>query len=338
MNVQPITDKTVWNKFLEKYSPSSLFQTWEWGEVVEAISNIGLNPKNNLSRWGIFDDSELVGLAQVEIVRAKRGKFFHIRHGPIFSIINKNYFDDLITFLKEQATINHISFIRISPQIENSPQNKNFLKQAGFRPSPIHAMDGEYCWVLDLTKSEEEILREMRKTTRYLIKKAHKMGVKIVKSQDIGKFLNLYDRTAKRQKFIMHKGIREEFEIFKKYKQVNLYLAEYNKEILSGAIILYSNNQAIYHHGASVPSPIPASYLLQWEAITEAKKNGLSIYNFWGIAPPNKKRHPWRGHTLFKTGFGGKVVEYIHAQDLPLTRAYWITYIIELIRRVKKGY
>jgi lipid II:glycine glycyltransferase (peptidoglycan interpeptide bridge formation enzyme) len=80
------------------------------------------------------------------------------------------------------------------------------------------------------------------------------------------------------------------------------------------------------------------NYLLQWEAIKEAKKRDKSIYNFWGIAPDTKRRHPWQGLSLFKKGFGGRLVEYLHAKDLPLSPLYFATYCYETLRKWKKGY
>jgi len=93
---------------------------------------------------------------------------------------------------------------------------------------------------------------------------------------------------------------------------------------------------AFYHHGASQNTypKIPTAYAVQWAAIREAKKRGIKLYNFWGIAPDeNDKKHPWAGLTLFKKGFGGYRTNYLHAQDLPLSWKYWISWSIELIRR-----
>ncbi len=178
----------------------------------------------------------------------------------------------------------------------------------------------------------------MRKTTRYLIKKAQKIGVKVEKSYNIETFLNLYKNTSIRQGFIPHKGLKEEFDIFAKGGKAILYFASYNGGIIAGALILFIGNQAIYHHGASLSNEIPASYLIQWDAILEAKNRHMKIYNFWGIAPFGKEGHPWKGLTLFKTGFGGRVQEYLHTQDVPFSNLYYFTYFIESLRRLKKGY
>lgn len=340
MEIKEISDKNIREKFLGEYSPQSLFQSWNWGETIKKITN-DQSPIVNLWCLGIYDGKELVGIAQINKVVAKRGSFLHIRHGPIFSTWEKNYLNYLIEYLKNLNQAEKTFFLRISPLIENSADNKKLFKEYGFIDSPIHAMDGEYCWILDIKKSEEELLFGMRKTTRYLVRQAQKLGVEIVKSKnkdDIFEFLSLYEETSKRHNFAVHKGIMEEFEQFLYDDQILLFKGYYGKKLISAAMIIFYNNQAIYHHSASIEQKVPVNYLLQWEAIREAKNRKMDIYNFWGIAPYGKSRHPWKGLTTFKQGFGGEIKEYLHAQDLPFSSLYCATYLWESLRKIKKGY
>ena len=108
-------------------------------------------------------------------------------------------------------------------------------------------------------------------------------------------------------------------------------------------MVIFWQGIGFYHQGASVNSKIPASYLLQWEAIKEAQRRGCHLYNFWGIAPINdnceimNKKHPWAGLSLFKMGFGGEPKQYVKTQDLPLSKKYWLTYLFEKARKLKRG-
>lgn len=332
MKIKEITNKDLWEKFIADHSPQSLFQSWNWGETVKVQS---------LQRLGVYENDKLIGIAQIIMVEAKRGKFFHVRHGPIFSSWKKEYFSFFLNQLRILGKCEKIYFIRISPLIENSSENRQLLKSFSFIDAPIHAMDGEYCWVLDLNGDEKQLLSQMRKTTRYLIHQGEKLGVTIIKSRqkkDLPSFLSLYHQTARRQHFVEHKGVMEEFDQFLKDDQILLLKGYYQKKLLAGALIVFYNHQAIYHHSASIEQKIPVNYLLQWEAIKEAKAREKSIYNFWGIAPEEKIHHPWQGLTLFKKGFGGRLIEYLHAQDLPLSPLYCATYMVEWWRKIRKGY
>jgi lipid II:glycine glycyltransferase (peptidoglycan interpeptide bridge formation enzyme) len=305
----------------------ALFQGWAWGEV-------GKTSGQTVWRYGWFEGSELVAIAQVQRVTARRGKFLHVRHGPILREQKKSLWKTVLHDLEILAKHEHAWFIRVSPLLEVTAKNKELYTLLGLKNAPIHAMDAELCWVLDLDKSEEELLSGMRKTTRYEIRRAEKLGVAI----DTGAkdFFALYAQTSERQGFVPHSGIREELKVFG--SDAVVYNAAYDGGTIASAIILFWGDQAIYHHGASIPSKIPASYLIQWEAIREAKIRGKKLYNFWGIAPENKVNHPWRGITLFKTGFGGRTVEFMHAQDFPVSPLYVIPKTIEQIRKQLKGY
>jgi lipid II:glycine glycyltransferase (peptidoglycan interpeptide bridge formation enzyme) len=172
----------------------------------------------------------------------------------------------------------------------------------------------------------------MRKTTRYEIK--HAQGVTVEKSKDIERFFALYTATSVRQNFVQHKGIREEFETL----DCDLFIASRQGRDLATAIVVYFGDEAIYHHGASVPNKSGASYLLQWHAVREAKRRGMTVYNFWGIAPNAARHHPWQGITLFKTGFGGRQIEFMHAQDYLISPLAVIPRTIENLRKQLKGY
>lgn len=330
----PMTSSHIWDDFVLQSAPSALFQSWLWGEVATKMGQ-------KFWRFGLYEDQKLMGLFAVLKVPARRGAFLHVRHGPVFVKHENKYWKEFLVFVKDLARKENAWFVRISPLIDDSDENRLFLQSFGMMPSAIHAMDAELSWVLDIDKPKEELLRGMRKTTRYEIRQAEKLGVEVTSStnvKDVPAFLRLYEETSSRHGFVPHGGIEEEFEIFAKQDKAILLFGKYNQQILAGAVILFWGKQAIYHHGASLMSKIPASYLVQWQAIGEAQKRGVKVYNFWGIAPEEKLNHPWRGLTLFKKGFGGREVKYIHAHDLPVTPLYFIPRTIETIRRIRKGY
>lgn len=329
-----VDDRATWEWFILRNSPQALFQSWLWGEVQKGTKAV-------VSRYGFYRGDKLIGVAQSVLVAAKRGKFLHVRHGPIFEKQDIAVWKASVALIVKEAKKLGCVFIRISPLLANSPETASLFASLHTIPAAMHRMDGEYCWVLDLDKSEDALLADMRKTVRYEVRRGQKEGVEVFTTTD-GKYLNeffsLYEATSSRHGFVPHVGIREEFALFAKAKQATLYLGKYEGKTTAAAVILYYGNQAIYHHGASIQTKVPASPLVQWEAIRDAKKRGMKVYNFWGIAPENSPNHPWRGITLFKKGFGGRAIEYSHAQDIPLSPLYIVPRTIETIRRLLKGY
>lgn len=334
LHLKEISSQKIWEQFVLSHSPQALFQSWQWGEIEKKSGAI-------VYRFGIYGDDDLLGVAQIFVIRAKRGTYLHIRQGPILVDYSEDLIRNCISLFSEIAKKERALFIRMSPMIEDSDSQKEILMACGLTPSPIHEVDAERCWVLDISQSEEMILQGMRKTTRYEVRRGLKMDIQVKKSvnpEDISEFVSLYKETSKRHGFVSHGSIVEEFEYFASRGESMLLLGYIEKTLIASAIIVFYGGQAIYHHGASLPSKVPVSYMLQWQAILEAKKRSIGIYNFYGIAPEGKPNHPWNGLTLFKKGFGGKEVRYLHAYDYPLSPLYIVPKIIESIRTKMRGY
>jgi peptidoglycan pentaglycine glycine transferase (the first glycine) len=191
--------------------------------------------------------------------------------------------------------------------------------------------------------SEEDLLMGLRKTTRYLVKKAEEAGVEVHRSSSpsmLSKFFRLMEVTKKRQGFVPHstKYLQTQFETLAKRGMAELSFATYEGDTLSTAVNISYGDTASYVHGASVRGSVPASYALLWENIKECKKDGFSFFDFWGIAPEGaSKRHPWYGYSLFKKGFGGYPFEYIGAWDFALTPKYLAVYAADMGRKVIRG-
>ena len=332
--VKPITDPGLWNNFWVAHGPGALFQSWDWGEVV-------LRRSFPLVRLGVYSGSELVGICQVMIVRARRGTYLHVRHGPVFKRHNIAYWQCFLSHLTAFAKTEHAWFLRCSPQIPDTPQNRNLLCKLGFVPSVIHEVDAERCLLLSLDQTKDALLSAMRKTTRYEIRRAEKIGIQVREETDrkaLDNFIDLYARTSLRQHFVAHEGITEEFDVFTRSGNAVLLLGYHEETLSSGALILFSGNQAIYHHGASIPTKLPVNYAVQWTAIRMAKARGALWYNFWGVAPAGDDRHPWQGHSQFKRGFGGIESVTINAVDYPVSLFYRLTRAYEWCQERRRGY
>jgi lipid II:glycine glycyltransferase (peptidoglycan interpeptide bridge formation enzyme) len=173
------------------------------------------------------------------------------------------------------------------------------------------------------------------------------MGIEIIKtnsSEYLDVFWEIMMDTVKRQKwtFYSYEYIKNELEIFGRDDQNLMFLAKYQGKFISAAMFNFYNDQSVYHHSGSLSKyrNIPASYLIQWEAIKEAKRRGLKRHNFWGL-PLTKTgeldmHDPWTGVGLFKVGFGGRAQSYIHARDIPVSPKYRLTYLYEKLENLKR--
>ena len=338
MYILELNNKENWESFLLRCNDKTFLDSWNWGEFQKKEGE-------EIWRFGIYDNEKLISVALVIKVKARRGTFIFVPHGPNIINSKSQILNTLLIKLKEIAKQEKAHFIRIAPIWQRNEENIKIFRDLGFIPAPIH-IHPEITWELDVRPSEEELLMNMRKTTRYLIRQAQKnTDIEIIKSNDIKdleRFSDLLDKTADRHHFVPFSlnYLKNQFSCFALNNQIIIYLGKYKEEIISGAVMIFWQNIGFYHHGASLSkyNKIPVSYLLQWEAIKEAKRQGCERYNFWGIAPDDNKSHAWAGLSLFKKGFGGYRKDYVQTQDLPLSKMYYlITRPFEKIRRIKRG-
>jgi lipid II:glycine glycyltransferase (peptidoglycan interpeptide bridge formation enzyme) len=169
--------------------------------------------------------------------------------------------------------------------------------------------------------------------------------IKIEKSCDkkeLETYQQLNKEVAKRQKFVpfSDRFIENEFDIFSKDNECLWLFGKHKNEVVAAALVIFWSGIGFYHQAASLSkyAKLSIPYLLQWEAIKEAKSRECEIYDFWGYTNPKKyPNHPWAGPTLFKMGFGGQAKEYIKTQDFPLSKKYWPVYLFESLRKIKRG-
>ena len=328
-----ITNKKIWEDFVLSQNPQTFLQSWDWGETNEKTSS-------KILRVGFYRENELVGVCLLIKENAKRGPHLVLPAGPLLNWNDIKLANFFVETIKSLAKKEKVWFVRVRPEIMDTEENRILFSKLGFISAPMH-LHAENTWILDITKSEDELLAGMRKTTRYLVKKGEKSDLKIEISDDPGLARTLYElqkETALRHGFVgfPENLFRNEIEIFAKDNMAKVFYCKNGKEILAIAIIIFYGDTAYYHFSASVSghNELPFSYFLQWEIIKEAKKRGIKHYNFWGIAPNSNPKHRFAGVTLFKTGFGGERVDWLHAHDLPVSPLYYLTYTFETCRRV----
>lgn len=331
--VKNIENKKEWEEFILSKNEANFLQSWSWGEFHKALGK-------TINRSGFFENNKLVGVMLSIVEPARRGKYLTVPGGPIIDWNNNDLVNAFVKQIKIIAKENNCVFVRVRPQLKQDDFSINLFKNLGLIKAPMH-LHAELTSQLDITKSEDELMAQMRKGTRYEVRKAIKEEIKISSStneSEIKKFYDLQIETSKRQKFIpfSYKFLNEQFKVFAESGNVLLYKAEIEKKLLAQAFVIFYNKEAVYHYGASTQEgrQYPGAYLIQWEAIKEAKKRGMTRYNFWGVAPENNQNHRFSGLSLFKRGFGGQDFEYLHAQDLIINKPkYLFNYTIETIRK-----
>ncbi|MEK7571309.1 MAG: peptidoglycan bridge formation glycyltransferase FemA/FemB family protein [Patescibacteria group bacterium] len=330
---KPVASESEWEEFLSLHEEANFLQSWYFGEFHKRLGK-------HIQRTGFYKKDRLIGVMLSVVEPARRGRYLTVAGGPILDWQDTSLVDTVFKTMKAIAEEENCVFVRVRPQLLENEFSIDLFKRKGFNNATMH-LTAELTSRLAIEKSEEELLVQMRKATRYEIKKAIKEGIKIkttTNPKDVKAFYDIQLATAKRQHFVpfSYKFFLEQFSVFFQAKRALMYEAYLEKTLLAQAFIIFYGKEAVYHYGTGteVGRKHPGAYLIQWEAIKEAKKRGMQWYNFWGIAPVNEPQHRFSGVSVFKRGFAGEDTQYLHAQDLVINKLrYVFNYLVEWIRK-----
>jgi len=337
ITVKTIEDSATWESFLATHSEANFLQSWLWGELYKKLDR-------PVYRSGFYRGDTLMAVMLSIVEPARRGRYLTVPAGPITDWKDQHLNRAIVGEVKKIATAEKCVFVRVRPQLEQNDASKQLFRELGLRSAPMH-LHAELTSQLDITKTEDELKANFRKNTRYELKQAKKRGIKISQTTDaaaIEQFYELQLQTATRHGFVPYgkNFLQKQFEVFSDAGKALLYSAHTAEgALIAQAFVIFYNQEAAYHYGASTElgRKEPGAYLIQWQAIKEAKKRGMTRYNFWGVTRPDQTKHRFYGVSIFKRGFRGDDVEYLHAQDLVINPLrYSLNFAVEHARKRRR--
>ncbi len=347
MELKENSDVNLWENFIAKNQQFNFLQSRFWGQILE-------KEKRDVKYWEIWKRKKLIGIFLMEKKSLARGfSYSESLWGPVWlrSLIGEKVTDLTRELFKLVSKEEKSIFWRLSPPAGAliSPKNSALefyfepdykkidsgLEPQDFFPTLARTRPPKKTLIIDLSQDEKEILAQMKGKTRYNINLAKKKNLKIVWSRDRKKlkdFWRLNVVTSRRNGFKPHSfphylSILEVVLAGEKDKknQAELILAYHNNKVISANLILFFNETVYYLHGASSNESrnLMSTYLLHWETISRAKKEGYLWYDFWGI-----DQNKWPGVTRFKESFGGQKKDYPSLYELPFKNYYYKLYRI----------
>ena len=302
-----------------------------------AYGALRLSQGETVFHLGVVVNNTLLGTVLIQKVTTKLKTFLHIPHGPL---IPEGCWEDFLRAYVLLGKKLECDFVRISPLL--SPEKKPLFTALGFKDAAIHLVNPEKTWVLDIMPEEETLLAGMKKSTRYEVRRAGKVGFEIQKgrsTEDLEIFWNLHKETVKRNSFVpfTKASTEQELEIFGDNCQIISVLHEGVPQ--ASGIFIFDDRAGYYHQGASLYSKLPVAHAYIWEAIKESRARGVREFNFWGVCDAENVNHPWVGLSKFKRGFGGEEQDFLHVQDFSInTSKYRLNRWVEKYRKWKRGY
>ena len=362
-------ENNIWNSIISKLPDPHFLQTYEWAQVK---AKYGWTPLYAVwdadGRWGVESNPHGLStfhspVAAALILKrqilnngfAARLSILYAPKGPLLNWTNESLrnrvLDDLQTFAKKQGAI----FLKMDPGVvlgtgipngeedvmDNGGQAvMSALKRWGWRSSSDQ-IQFKNTILIDLKRSEEEMLTRMKQKTRYNIRLAEKkdVAVRIGTQEDLATLYKMYAETSVRDGFV----IRDEgyyqtvWQTFMTAEEPTCepLIAEINGEPVAAIFVFYFAGRAYYVYGMSRNThreKMP-TYLLQWEAMKRAKVKGCSVYDLWGAPDVFDESDSMWGVYRFKEGFGGNVVRTLGAWDFA-PNPVWYKMYSEIIPRL----
>lgn len=361
--------KDEWDSFVgENAEDGGLLQSWQWGEFQAAL-------RKKIWRIGVRDDNNklLTVCFSFRDDLALRQKTIEVYRGPIIVKSKKSENEDspfrkgsppfkgeaggilqlLLSELKKIAMAEEAMVVRMDFGITKS----SLLEITDYKLQELELkranrdIQPRSTFFIDLSKSEEEILSEMKSKHRYNIRLAGKKEVEVFLAnqeslkENFSDFWELIKLTSERDGFAIHEKEYYWQMIDVLRGDVKMYLAKFDNNIIAGSLVGCFGKVCVYMHGASDDryKNVMAPYLLQWQAIRDAKAVGKKYYDLGGVksaSEASSSQKGWDGITRFKTGFcpSEKLVEFLGLWNLPVNKIQYYKYnilrfIVKFIKR-----
>lgn len=307
IELQKCTDKEQWDEFVLEHEGHPL-QLWGWGQVKAAHGWTA-------ERVFAFDSDQedvIVGAAQILIRKLPLPfrSFAYIPRGPIVEDIFRN---DFLNKLSDLVKRDHRS---VALSIE--PNALEFDLPAGWKRSANKILSPDTI-LLDIAKTESDLLADMAKKTRQYIRKSASEGITIkqVRTKDeLLECLHIYRQTADRAKFNLHANqyYLDVFNLMGDHSPIFAAYLEGKPVAFLWMAISADTAYELYGGMNEDGQRLRANYALKWHVIRKTKEWGLTQYDFGGLVVG--------GVSIFKQGWATEETSFAGTFDKALSPTY----------------
>lgn len=297
-----------WSQMLDLFDDANLYQTWSYGAVRWG--------RKNLSHLVLKRDGEVVGMAQLRIIRPTRLKFgmAYLRWGPVChrrgTELDAETVLAVARALKNEYVLKRGLLLQILPNaFAGSPRAALF--QSGFcsfRQESQTSANTNRTFILNLAPPIEQLRKNLDAKWRNKLTQSEKKGLRVVAGNGIGDyeiFCRMYNEMWKRKAFETTVDVEEFGRLqadLPEAHRMRILICEQDGIPVAGVVASAIGDSAIYVLGATSDDGLNAkgAYLLQWTMVQWLKEHGFKWYDLGGIDPEGNP-----GVYSFKKGLSG---------------------------------
>jgi lipid II:glycine glycyltransferase (peptidoglycan interpeptide bridge formation enzyme) len=297
-----------WSQMLDLFDDANIYQTAAYGEIRWG--------KKNLSRLVLKLNGEVVGMAQLRIIRPTPLKFgmAYLRWGPIWERqgrpVDPEVPERLADAIEKEYLKKRKLFVHILPNAFAGSQRAELFGSAfsGYTTEGVGPEDAYRTFLVDLRPSLDELRKGLDPKWRNKLKQAERNGLTVISGhgmEEFRAFCEIYSEMRKRKSFESTVDAEEFGRIqatLEESERMHVLICQQQGVTVAAIVASAMGDSAIYLLGATSDAGLSAkgAYLLQWTMIAWLKERGIKYYDLGGIDP---ERNP--GVFYFKRGFSG---------------------------------
>jgi peptidoglycan pentaglycine glycine transferase (the first glycine) len=306
--VEQATHDAKWDEFLMIHVAGHHLQSSLWGQLKAKFGW-------EVIRILVEEENQIVGGAQILTRQLPIwGGMGYISKGPVVAPGRADVMKRLFDYIEQTAQDRRMIILSIQPSADDYIYMQS-LQECQFQPSSFYIVPNTTVLV-DLRQSDDEILAQMRKSTRYSVRLASRKGITVREGNetDLHLFFKWAQADAARDPSYTIYDLsyyQEAWRQFAPHDKMKVLVAYYGDQPLGVTIVLSLGNWGVYKWGSSSGShrkKMP-NHLLQWEAIRWCKEKGCRYYDLGGITPSVAERIA-RGETIKPTDSSGAGIAY----------------------------
>jgi lipid II:glycine glycyltransferase (peptidoglycan interpeptide bridge formation enzyme) len=297
-----------WSQMLDLFEDANIYQTSAYGGVRWG--------ERNLSRLVLKRDGDVMGMAQVRIVRPTPLKFgmAYLRWGPIWKRCCQPLDPEVLIRMARAIEDEYLGkrklFLQIRPNAFAGSTRAHAFQRAfsKFTRVPGEAETAYRTFVLDLTPTLDELRGRLEKKWRNQLTRSEKNDLTVISghgSEEYRAFCEIYSQMRNRKTFETTVDV-DEFERIQEAltesQRMRVLICRDKGVPVAGLVASAMGDSAIYLLGATGDAGLNSkgAYLLQWSLICWLKQRGIQSYDLGGVDPEGNP-----GVYHFKRGLSG---------------------------------
>ncbi|QAB17393.1 peptidoglycan bridge formation glycyltransferase FemA/FemB family protein [Leucobacter muris] len=308
LTVTPCTDRELWDSTVKRLGGHPL-QLWGWGELKSAHR---WSAERVLVRSGSGASADVVGACQLltRTLPGPLGGFVYAPRGPVLAHAwgeSAAGDPDLPAAQPAPAEVAdavaahvHGSRRAVAVSIEPDEDAEVFPLSGGWREAKTPVLPARTL-ILDLRRSEDELLADMSKKHRQYVRKAGReesLSIRPVETiAQLDECLEVYRQTSERADFGLHEDSYYHDAFTMLGDDSPVWAAYVEERPVAFLFMAKSARTAFELYGGmdETGQRLRANYALKWHVIREMKRLGIERYDFGGLIND--------GVTTFKKGW-----------------------------------